>query len=73
MDILLNYGADVNHVNDEGLNALNLCILQHISEDHEIDNWEHAFLYHKQTTEQGNHHFTKQVQSKICSILYFEP
>ncbi|KAJ9592160.1 hypothetical protein L9F63_001276, partial [Diploptera punctata] len=54
MSFLFDVGADVNHVNDECLNALHICILQYISGSNEIDNWEQAFLYNKPQNQEKN-------------------
>ncbi|CAH1175896.1 unnamed protein product [Phaedon cochleariae] len=42
--VLVNFGANLNQINDEGLTPLNMCILSYLAEQNKIEDWESAFL-----------------------------
>lgn len=57
IDILADYGVDVNAFNDENLTPLNLCLLRRLACTHGIKNWEKAFLLDESIKELGNFFF----------------
>lgn len=49
---LMNYGANMNNLNDEGLTPLTMCFLRYIAVQNNIKNWEKAFLSEVKTTKE---------------------